>query len=256
MAGQLHTFEYSIKFAADTTGLRSVITEIDRIAERARTVDMSESMKKATTEAGNLRRILNDAWDPRLNRFSMNKVNKEIKRTYGSIQQFRTEMRKAGNEGAMMFDVIAQHSMTTAMQVRQHSSIITKFMTSLKSHVRWFISSSITQTVVSSISKAYNFTKDLDKALNDIRIVTGKNRQEMAEFAKYAQKAAFSLHTSTKSYAEASLIYYQQGLSNQEVQARTNTTMKVANVTGMDAETASEQLTAVWNGYILINYLK
>jgi len=45
------------------------------------------------------------------------------------------------------------------------------------------------------------------------------------------------------------LIYYQQGLSDQEVLDRTETTIKMANVAGTTAETASQQLTAIWNNF-------
>jgi TP901 family phage tail tape measure protein len=38
-------------------------------------------------------------------------------------------------------------------------------------------------------------------------------------------------------------------LSDEEVAARSETTVKVANVTGQNAHAVSEQLTAVWNGY-------
>ena len=242
-------FTYQINFKGDTSGLKGVYAEINRIAERAKTVNFTSTMQSATKEAQSLRDVLRDAWDSKLNRFDMTKVNRGIQQTYGSMVQFRTAMQQAGYEGTMMFNRIAQESVTSSLQMRKHSAWITSFVTSLKGHIRWFISSKITQTAIGSISKAYNFTKDLDKALNNIRIVTNKSKKEMAEFAKYAQQAALSLSASTKSYAEASLIYYQQGLSDKEVRARTNTTMKVANVTGMDAETASEQLTAVWNGY-------
>jgi hypothetical protein len=43
----------------------------------------------------------------------------------------------------------------------------------------------------------------------------------MDRFATKANNAAKALKTSTKAYSDAALIYYQQGLSDQEVQART-----------------------------------
>jgi hypothetical protein len=39
----------------------------------------------------------------------------------------------------------------------------------------------------------------------------------MAEFAEKANKAAKALSATTNQYAKASLIYYQQGLDDQEV---------------------------------------
>jgi hypothetical protein len=50
----------------------------------------------------------------------------------------------------------------------------------------------------------------------------------MAAFADRANKAAKALSTTTTEYTNASLIYYQQGLSDAEVQARTDITIKMA----------------------------
>jgi len=62
----------------------------------------------------------------------------------------------------------------------------------------------------------------------------------MDRFADRANKAAQALSTSTLEYTKASLIYYQQGLSDEEVQARTDVTVKMANVTGNTAEKVSQ----------------
>jgi hypothetical protein len=50
----------------------------------------------------------------------------------------------------------------------------------------------------------------------------------MAQFAKEANKAAKELKTTTKQYAEASLIFYQQGLSSAEAAKRAETVLKMS----------------------------
>ena len=119
----------------------------------------------------------------------------------------------------------------------------------LSNTVRWTIASSALNSFTGSIQKAYSFIKQLDTSLNDIMIVTGKSSDQMAEFAKQANTAAKNLGSVTTDYTKASLIYYQQGLSDSEVKARASTTVKVANITKQSADSVSEQLTAVWNGY-------
>jgi TP901 family phage tail tape measure protein len=71
----------------------------------------------------------------------------------------------------------------------------------------------------------------------------------MAKFAESANKAAKALSTTTTDYTNASLIYYQQGLSDAEVAKRTEVTVKMANAAGQAAQTVSDQLTAVWNNF-------
>jgi hypothetical protein len=49
--------------------------------------------------------------------------------------------------------------------------------------VRWQISSSLLTGFISSISTAFNYAKDLNTTLNDIRIVSGESADSMARFA-------------------------------------------------------------------------
>ena len=83
-----------------------------------------------------------------------------------------------------------------------------------------------------NISDAISYTKTLNGSLNDIRIVTGYNADQMAAFAVEANKAAKALSTTTTAYSDASLIYFQQGLSMEEVNRRTEATIKMAQATG------------------------
>jgi TP901 family phage tail tape measure protein len=71
----------------------------------------------------------------------------------------------------------------------------------------------------------------------------------MARFAEQANKSAQALSTSTLAYTDAALIYYQQGLDADAVAARTETTLKMSNVTGESAEEVSSYMTAIWNNF-------
>jgi DNA-binding transcriptional regulator LsrR (DeoR family) len=62
----------------------------------------------------------------------------------------------------------------------------------------------------------------------------------MAKFAESANKAARTLSTTTTDYTNASLIYYQQGLSDAEVAKRTEVTVKMANASGQTAQIVSD----------------
>ena len=72
----------------------------------------------------------------------------------------------------------------------------------------------------------------------------------MSRFAVQANRAAKELSTSTKAYADASLIYYQQGDSDEVVAKKAAITLKAANASFQtSAAEMSEYLTAVWNSY-------
>jgi hypothetical protein len=110
----------------------------------------------------------------------------------------------------------------------------------LMNTLKWTVASSAINTVSSSVQKAWDYTKELDKSLNDIMLVTDKSADYMEKFARQANKAAKELGKSTTEYTKAALIYYQQGLSDDEVAARTETTLKASNVTGQSTDAVSE----------------
>jgi TP901 family phage tail tape measure protein len=129
------------------------------------------------------------------------------------------------------------------------SNVLKQFGTTLANTARWQISSSMLHGFIGAVQSAYGYAKDLNESLNNIRIVTGASKDEMADFAKEANKAAKALSTTTTEYTNASLIFYQQGLSKREVKERTDITIKLANVTRQSAEEVSDQMTAVWNNF-------
>jgi TP901 family phage tail tape measure protein len=71
----------------------------------------------------------------------------------------------------------------------------------------------------------------------------------MANLARDASAAANALNTTTTEYAKAALRFYQQCLSGSAVSERTDTVIKLAQVTGQSAELVSEQMTAIWNNF-------
>ena len=98
---------------------------------------------------------------------------------------------------------------------------------------------------MSSLQGAYGYAQDLNASLNSIRIVSGQSVEQMAAFADQANRSAQALSTSTLAYTDAALIFYQQGLTSDQVTERTDTVLKLSNVTGDSAEQVSNYMTAI-----------
>jgi len=135
------------------------------------------------------------------------------------------------------------------MPLKRSNELMDKLWVTMKNTVRWQITSGFLTGFTSTIGDAYRYAQDLNESLNNIRIVTGKSTEEMTQFAKQANRAAKELNTTTARYTDASLIYYQQGLDDQAVKARTDVTAKFANVSRESLTTSSEYLTAIWNNF-------
>ena len=242
-----------VGYTIDKTGLNEIkrqLTDIKTQAAQAKlSGNLTDGLKEASKAASQLENILNSAWNSKIGQLDLSKVNTSIKNTYGSAQELQQALIKGGSSGATAYNSFATQVLNTNLQLKQTNKTLDNMAITLKNTIRYGISSSIFNNFTNSIQKAYDYTVRLDTSLNDIRIVTSKSADEMDKFAIKANQVAKDLGRSTKDFTEASLIYYQQGLGNEEAQARAEVTMKAANVTGQTGREVSEQLTAVWNGY-------
>lgn len=242
---------YTIGYTVDKTGLQQLQSLFQTIAFQAQEPGnkMNAGLQQAGKTATQLDAILEKCFNQDLGTLNVTRFNQELKKANLTTSQIKTDLAGAGATGAMAFNNLGSSILKTNIQLKQTNKLLDSMAVSMANTVKWGITSSIFNTVTSSISKSVNYAKQLDKSLNNIRIVTGKSKDEMAEFAVEANNAAKSLSASTLDYTNASLIYAQQGLSDAEVKARAEVTVKAANVTGQTGEEVSEQLTAVWNGY-------
>ena len=166
-----------------------------------------------------------------------------------TLQHYSDALLQLGPQGNKAFLGLANSIAQSEIPLKRTSKLLDTTWDNLKKTAGWQLSSSIIHGFIGSVQQAVGYAQDLNKSLTDIRIVTGASTEQMARFAEQANKAAKNLSTTTTDYTKASLIYYQQGLSDQEVKARTETTIKMANATGTSAQKVSDQMTAIWNNY-------
>ena len=104
---------------------------------------------------------------------------------------------------------LAQSIASAEIPARRTNALLGELGTTLKNTVKWQFSSSMLHGFIGAVQSAYGYAQDLNKSLNDIRIVTGLSADEMDKFAIKANKAAKALSASTLEYTNAALIYYQ-----------------------------------------------
>lgn len=192
---------------------------------------------------------LEKAFNPKIGSVNLSKFDQELKKENRSIKDIHNSFNKAGVAGQKAFTNLTTTLMTTKTPLKQTHKVLNEIATTLGNNLRWNIASGAINRLTGNIQEAYGYVKALDKSLNSIQIVTQKNADTMADFAVKANNAAKALGTGTKDYTDAALTFYQQGLSDQDVAARTETTLKVANVTGLNSDVAAEYVTSVANGY-------
>lgn len=250
MAKQLNV---ALDFTANTTQAKQQIQELQQLLTKvAYSTDLgidSSQMKEASAAAKELAVHLNEAYNQKTGNYDLSKLNASLAKSKTSVTELSTSLLQAGTTGQQAFIKLAQSIAAADQPMITLNARLQDFLTTVKNTVKWQISSSMIHGVMGALQGAYHYAQDLNSSLNDIRIVTGHNIDYMDKFADKANKAAKALSTSTLNYTDASLIYYQQGLSDQEVEDRTAVTIKMANAAGESADKVSEQLTAVWNNF-------
>lgn len=244
--------EYKVGFVPDTAQLKKALqeatNELDKLG-MSKINGIDGRLLKSADAAAQLSRNIKMATDQDTGKLNLTKLDQQLKASGKTLNQYGLELIKLGPSGTKAFMDIANSIVQAEVPTKRITGLLQKMGTTFANTVRWNISTSVWNNLVGLTQKAYGYAQDLNESLNSIRIVSGKSAAEMKDFAKYANQAAKSLSTTTTKYSDASLIYFQQGLPEQEVKERTEVTMKMANVAGESAETVADQLTSVWNNF-------
>ena len=252
------TVEVRLNFTAETaqaeqalnrlqTSLRNISTQSNMDTGGFR---FTQELNSASDAAIKLRQNLSNAINTNTNKLDLSKFRKEMDKSGMSLEKYRVALQQIGPEGQNAFVDLSKAILASQTPLTHSIKLFDKLWDTLKRTAGWQISSLAVHGIQGALSDAYKYAQDLNKSLNNIRIVTGYSADRMADFAKQANKAAKELSSTTLNYTDASLIYYQQGLDDKAVKERTDTTIKMANVTGTTAETVSQQMTAVWENFM------
>ena len=250
--------QVSLAFTADTKQAKQQIDQLQASLTKLTTfsgydLKFGDNFKKEVVEASQslaqLQTALHSAINQDTGKIDLSKFNASMKSANMTINDYVRAFKQMGPEGEKAFEQFSYAIQGAEIPLRRTGKLANELWTTLKNTMRWQLSASIIQGFTGALQKAYGYAQDLNESLNNIRIVTNASVEDMARFAIEANKSAKALSTTTTEYTNASLIYYQQGLSAAEVKERTDVTIKMANVARESAETISDQMTAVWNNF-------
>ena len=238
------------KAEAALKNLQQLLTQAIQGAGQGGNGALTKEIVKATQEAAKLKTMLASATDTRTGQLNLAKFNQQLSMNGTNLQSYSKSLMSLGPAGEKAFLGLAKSVVSTQAPVKQANTMLTQLGTTLKNTARWQLSSTMLHAFIGGIQSAFSYARGLNDSLNSIRIVTGQSADQMDRFAESANKSAKALSTSTLDYTDAALIYYQQGIRDEaEIKARTDATIKMANVTGQSAEKVSQQMTAIWNNF-------
>ena len=245
-----------LKFQADTNQAKKEIVDLANTlrtvasiqAVNNNTIDLN-ALQQGRQAASELLRHLQKAVNIDTGKLNLATFSSSLKTSGKTLKDYKNELEACGPAGQEAFQKVAISIATAENPVRRLNKTMQGFLTTLKNTAKWQLSSTIVHGFIGALQSAYGYAQNLNKSLTNIQIVTGQSAEQMEQFAIRANKAAKALSASTLAYTDAALIYYQQGLDDNAVEQRTNTTIKMMNVTGESAEEVSSYMTAIWNNF-------
>ena len=250
-----YSMQYTFGVSADTKNAQSALNALSKSLRELQTKQINFSVNddrinKAAKAAQLLQHELKNAMNVNTGNLDLTKLNQGLQAAGTNVSQLGRELLNAGASGQKAFSNLVQTISTAQAPVKQLSHTLSSMGTVLMNTIKWQASSSLIHGLMSTVSGAISYAKNLNSTLTDIRVVTGQTAEDMTRFAKTANQMAKELSTSTNEFAKASLIYYQQGDNAELAAKKAAITTKAANVAfTASAQEMSEMLTAVWNSY-------
>lgn len=243
----------SLGFTTDTAQAKRQIDDLaqslKKITENSASILDDTDLKAGVQAAKDLEKHLQKAFNVDTGKIDLSKFSRSLDSSGQSLKSLQKNLSKLGADGDQAFLNLSKSIISAEAPTLRLNSHVKNLLDDLIKVSRWQLSSTIMNGFLGAVQTAYGYSQDLNRSLTNIGIVTGRNAEQMANFADKANIAAKALSTTTVDYADAALIYYQQGLPEDQIEERTAITIKMANAVGQSVETVSDQLTAIWNNY-------
>lgn len=248
------SINYNIGINADTTqakaNIESLMRDLQNLGTRSGNTDyLASNVQAAARAALDLQQNLRSALNPETGNLNLEAFNANLQASGRTLSDYQALLSALGPAGQETFMNLARAIQQADEPLVRTNKLMSDLWTTMRNTVRWQITASALQGFTGALSDAYRYAQDLNESLTNIRIVTEYSTEQMRDFAQYANESAQRLSTTTTDYTDAALIYYQQGLPEEEVQARTETTIRLAQAAGISTREASEELTAIWNNF-------
>lgn len=237
-------------------GYKKIMSSIDKLSVQANAAiknnasafanpaEMQKSIAAYQENLSKVRRAVMSAYNADTGKFNIQDAINFDQSAFDNLRDgiggVRTEMVQ-----------LDQNFTTSAAVLNKYREHVDHFKESITNAFRYNVINKFLDVLMQQISGSIQYIRELDTALNGIRIVTGNSSEDMLKFAENIQEAAHALGRTATEYAEASLLFYQMGYDEEEVLTRTEDTLILANITGTSLSEAASQLTAVLNGFQL-----
>lgn len=187
------------------------------------------------------------------------KVRDEIGRTYDVISKdpnvkeladniMKYSQSATGNVGDLknMYDKLRSAIHQSGADVETWGD---KFKKTFAGKVRSALAGAITAAFTKYLREIYQNVVDIDKAITDLQIASGKSREEVTKLTREYSNLAKQLGATTVEVAKAADTWLRQGYSAEEATELIRNSMMLSKLGQMESTEASTALTSAMKGY-------
>ena len=260
MAKYSNQVTYDIKTTLDASGITKLQSELNKVQSTLNSLTSKRNNKLGLDvdelemyrfEVEKLSKVLGTAFNTRTGMIDLEKFNAALNKGTINAERLGAAFNATGRQGKIAFNSLVTSITTLNKNAITANSTLTKIANTFGNTVRWGITASIFQEMLSSVQGAISYIKDLDESLTNIQMVTNSSKEDMRELAQYANNAAQALGSTTVDYTNAVKVFVQEGFSESESKQYANLSTKLANVSEQNTATTSDQITAYRNAFQL-----
>lgn len=174
-----------------------------------------------------------------------NLSNEAIEEVNKILEELQKNAEKAGHSTGNVSDALDK-TKDSAESIANASAEVERLKNSL---VAFFSIGNAVQLFKRAIKSAFDVIKELDEVMTQTAVVTDFKVGDMWKQLPEYTKRANELGVSVKGAYEAATLYYQQGLSTNEVISVSNETLKMAKIAGLEYAEATDYMTAALRGF-------
>lgn len=166
----------------------------------------------------------------------------QIQNAAAGYRNFANAMGQAGQKAQSLTGNIQGSTDAIVRQKEELSNVVSRF-------AQFGTMAGIIRTFTKVVRSAFQSVKELDEAMNNIAVVTDYTTKDLwNQIDAYTAMAQATGSTIKGSY-EVAQLYYQQGLTDAEVMAATNETLKMARISNIEYSKATDYATAAIKGF-------
>lgn len=206
--------------------LQSVRGDIERAFNISSGGKITKELAAATTQAIALEKALSKATTDK--GISYSSLTLELQKSGTSAAKLTSTLASGGTQFAASLNSANSALALSNRQVLSLNKTLQEAGRVFKQSFKFTVAQTAIRSISNEIKQTVTWVKDLNDAVNNIAVVTGKSAQEVEKLTKSVIKGSADLRVAAKDYAEGALIFYQQGLNDEEVTRRNQITIKAS----------------------------